>query len=78
MKQKKMFKRQRERHPFKWFVIAIGLCFLSFASFGAGVQFATLTLEQSDVQIADTDKGSAVEASAGRPFRVSHKPGQDT
>ncbi len=78
MKQKRMFKRQRERHPIKWCVIAAGLLFLSFASFGAGVQFATLTLDQPDVQMADTVKGSAAEATASQPLRVSHKPGQDT
>lgn len=82
MKQKRMFKRQRERHPFKWCVIATGLLFLSFASFGAGVQFATLTLDPPDVQMADSDdgsaEGSALEATAGQPLRVSHKPGQDT
>ena len=78
MKQKRMFKRQRERHPLKWFAIAIGLFFLTFASFGAGVQFATLTLEQPDVQMADTVKGTAVEASSGGALRVSHSPGRDT
>ena len=78
MKQKRMFKRQRERHPFKWCVIAAGLLFLSFASFGAGVQFATLTLDPPDLQMADSDEESALEAPAGRPLRVSHKPGQDT
>lgn len=78
MKQKRMFKRQKERHPFKWFAIAIGLFFLTFASFGAGVQFATLTLDQPDVQMADTVKGSAVEASTARPLSVSHTPGRDT
>lgn len=78
MKQKRMFKRHKERHPVKWFVITLGLLLLSLASFGAGVQFATLTLEGPAFQMADTDKGSAMEASAAKPFRVAHKSGRDT
>lgn len=78
MKHKRMFKRQKERHPVKWFAISLGLIILSFASFGAGVQFATLTLDNPDIQFADTEHGSAVDASAKRPLRVVHMPGEDT
>ena len=73
-----MFKRQKERHPFKWFAVALGLSALSFASFGAGVQFATLTLESPELQLADTDQVPEIEPQVATPMRVAHKPGQDT
>jgi hypothetical protein len=73
-----MFKRQKERHPFKWFAVTVGLSALSFASFSAGVQFATLTLEDPEIQIADTETAPEVEPTAITPLRVVHKPGQDT
>lgn len=78
MKHKRMFKRQKERHPVKWCAISLGLIILSFASFGAGVQFATLTLDDPHFQVADTEQGSAVDASAAMPLRVVHIPGEDT
>lgn len=73
-----MFKRQKERHPFKWIAVALGLSALSFASFGAGVQFATLTLESPEFQYADTEQDQAVEPQVANPMRVAHTPGQDT
>lgn len=73
-----MFKRQKERHTFKWFAVAMGLSALSFASFGAGVQFATLTLESPEFQFADTEQVPATEPHVTVPMRVAHKPGQDT
>lgn len=73
-----MFKRQKERHPFKWFAVALGLAALSFASFGAGVQFATVTLESPEFQYADTEQVPEHEPQVAVPLRVAHTPGQDT
>lgn len=78
MKHRRMFKRQKERHPVKWIAISLGLIFLSFASFGAGVQFATLTLDEPGSQVADAEPGSAFKASAVRPLRAAPRPGKDT
>ena len=75
--KKKMFKRRQERHPVKRTLITLGLLALSFISFSAGVQFAELTQDPQQHQLAGSEDLSDNPIPQARPRKAAHSPGED-